>query len=163
MVIARCFTATAFLAGLGLGLAAPADAWGPAGPAPIPAVFQNTGHYTESQTDPSNGQTILVNGQPLQNNWYFTPCGDGCAAVAAAPGGPTLGQAQLLANGQWTLNTTDDLDCADGSHISNALAAHRTWDPNSLAGTVQTTWDVAACGTPAGNTTNFNLQLQPAP
>jgi hypothetical protein len=163
MVIARCFTATAFLAGLGLGLAAPAGAFGPVGPAPIPADFQNTGHYTESQTDPSTGSTIQVNGQPLINDWYFSPCGDGCASAAHVLGGPTLGQAQLLANGQWTLNTTDDIDCADGTHISDALAAHRTWDPNSLAGTVQTTEDVSACGVPAGNTTNFNIQLQPAP
>ena len=28
-------------------------------------------------------------------------------------------------------------ECPDGTSVPNAIAAHRTWDPNTLAGTVQ--------------------------
>ena len=134
MVVARCITATAFLAGLALGLAAPAGAWGPAGPAPFPADFQTNAHYIGTQINPKTGQPFTVEGHPVTNDWYFTPCGDGCASAARSPGGPPLGQANLV-NGQWVMDTTDGAECPDGTSVPDAIAAHRTWDPNTLAGT----------------------------
>jgi hypothetical protein len=162
MPVARCITATAFLAGLALGLAAPAGAWGPAGPAPFPSDFQTDGHYISTQINPKTGQPFTVEGQPVTNNWYFSPCGDGCASVTRTPGGPPLGQANLV-NGQWVLDTTDVAECPDGTTVPDAIAAHRTWDPNTLAGTIQETSIQPACGTPPGLSKNANIQFQLAP
>jgi len=60
MAIARCITASAFLGGLALGLAAPAGAWGPAVPAPFPADFQTNAHYIETQINPQTNQPFIV-------------------------------------------------------------------------------------------------------
>jgi hypothetical protein len=162
MAVARCITATAFLGGLALGLAAPAGAWGPAGPAPFPADFQTNGHYTSTQINPKTGQPFTVEGHPVRNDWYFTPCGDGCASAAHTPGGPPVGQANLV-NGQWVLDTTDRAECPDGTIVPDAVAGHRTWDPNTLAGTVQTTGIQPACGFPTGVSETANIQLALAP
>jgi hypothetical protein len=162
MAIARCIGATALLAGLALGLAAPAGAWGPAGPAPFPTDFQTNGHYTETQINPQTNQPFVIHGHPVTNDWYFTACGDGCASAARIPGGDALGQANLV-NEQWVLDTTDGADCPDGTSVPDAIAAHRTWDPNTLAGTVQTTGKEGACGFPAGNPETANIQLQLVP
>jgi hypothetical protein len=159
MAIARCITATAFLGGLALGLAAPAGAWGPAGPAPIPADFNTNAHYTETQINPQTNQPFIVKGHPVTNDWYFTPCGDGCANAARTPGGQSLGQANLV-NGQWTLDTTDGADCPDGTTVPDVVAAHRSWDPNTLAGTISTDGRKPACGFPAGDPEQANIQLQ---
>lgn len=151
MTITRGFAATAMLAGLALGLAAPAT-----------AQYQMNGHYVETQSDPSTGQPLVVNGQPITNDWYFTPCGDGCASVSGAQGGQPVGQAQLV-NGQWTLNTTDNADCPDGTSVPGAYGGHRAWDPNTLAGTVQVTVNTPACGSQAGVNWTNNIQLRQAP
>ncbi len=152
MTITRGFAATAMLAGLALGLAGPAT-----------AQYQMNGHYVETQSDPSSGQPInLPNGQPLTLDWYFTPCGDGCASVSWTQGGQSAGQAQL-ANGQWALDTVDNVNCEDGTSVANALGAHRVWDPNTLAGTVQLTYKLPACGNQAGGGWNNNIQLKQAP
>jgi hypothetical protein len=162
MAVARCITATAFLGGLALGLAAPAGAWGPAGPAPFPADFDTNAHYIGTQIDPKTGQPLIIEGQPVHNDWYFSPCGDGCASAAHTPGGPPVGQAHLV-NGQWVLETTDAAECPDGTVVPNAVAGRRTWDPNTLAETVQTTGILPACGNPAGVTKTVNGQLALAP
>ena len=83
MAVARRITATAFLAGLALGLAAPAGASGPAGPAPLPADFQTNAHYIETQINPQTNQPFMIKDHPVTNDWYFTPCGDGCAQACA--------------------------------------------------------------------------------
>jgi hypothetical protein len=141
MAIAPGFAATAMFAGLALGLAAPAS-----------AVNQMSGHYIETATS-SAGRTVTT-------DWYFTPCGDGCASVADN-GGP-LGQARVV-NGQWTLDTTTNAVCRDGSTVPNALSAHYTWDPNTLAGTAQGKANLPACGQPAAGQQTSNLQLRQAP
>jgi hypothetical protein len=158
MAVARRITATAFLAGLALGLAAPAGA----APAPFPADFQTNAHYISTQINPKTGQPFTVEGHPVTNDWYFTPCGDGCASVSRTPGGQPLGQANLV-NGQWGLDTSDAAECPDGTTVPDAIAAHRSWDPNTLAGTVQTTAKEGACGAPAGITHTVNMQLALAP
>jgi hypothetical protein len=162
MAIARCITATAFLGGLALGLAAPAGAWGPAGPAPFPSDFQTNGHYTETQINPKTMQPFTVHGQPVVNQWFFSPCGDGCASAARELGGQPLGQANLV-NGQWVLDTTDGAECPDGTSVPDAIAAHRTWDPNTLAGTIQLSGNKPACNFPPRDPETADMQLQPAP
>lgn len=147
MALARCIAATGFLAGLALGLAAPAG-----------ADFQPDGHYIGTQIDPKTGQPLTVEGQPVHNHWYFTPCGDGCASAAHTPDGPPVGQAHLV-DGQWVLDTTDAAECPDGTSVPDAIAGHRTWDPNTLAETIQFTGILPACGSPAGVTHTVNGQL----
>ena len=158
MVVARCITASAFLAGLALGLAAPAGA----APAPFPADFQTDGHYIGTQIDPNTGQPLTIEGHPVTNNWYFSPCGDGCTSAAHTPGGPPLGQYNLV-NGQWVMDTTDEAECPDGTRVPNAIAAHRTLDPNTLTGTIQETSIQPACGNPSGESKTVHFQFQLAP
>jgi hypothetical protein len=144
MSVTRGLAAAAVLAGLAVGTAS--AAW---------AAPTMSGHYIETWT--------AANGQSGTNDWYFTPCGDGCAS--AAVGGPShgpLGQARLV-NGQWTLDSAGDWACPDGSHdVPDALSLHFTWDPNTLAGTVQSTIKVPACGHSPGQQWTNNIQLRQA-
>ena len=81
----------------------------------------------------------------------------------ARKGQKAFGQAKFV-GGQWTLDVTDETAmCPDGSQVPNALSAHYSWDPNSLAGTVQTTADVSECGEPAGRQVTDKVQLRQAP
>jgi len=136
MAIGRGFATTAILTSLALALAAPAS-----------------GDYTYTETDPS--------GHSVTSDWYVTPCGDGCASVALTPGGPS-GQAHLV-NGQWTMDSTDSVQCDDGTNVPNATKAHYTWDPNTLAGTVVSTDVLAVCGQQPGHQENNTMQLKQAP
>lgn len=143
MTIARVFAASAMFAGLALGLAAPAT-----------AVNQLSGHYIETE-----GQE---DGQQHTYDWYFTPCGDGCASITGARGGQ-IGQAQLV-NGQWILDITGITDdCSDGTQVPNSISYHYNWDPNTLAGTLLITNTLPACGIPTGNQSTANMQLKQAP
>jgi hypothetical protein len=67
------------------------------------------GHYIA--TDTASG------GQPITSDWYFTPCGDGCANVSIGTTGTS--QARLV-NNQWTLDTDHTTVCPDGSKVSRA-------------------------------------------
>jgi hypothetical protein len=144
MVITLRFAGTAMFAGLALGFATPASA----------AANEMSGHYTATITD--------VDGQAVTNDWYVTPCGDGCASLASAPGAQPFGQAQL-AGGQWTMDTVDDDDCSDGTTVPSAIAAHYVWDANTLAGTIQDSLKVPACGQPVGFRFTNTIQVQQAP
>ena len=145
MTITQGIAVAATFAAVAVGAASPA--W---------ADQTMSGHDIETVTDPSSGQSIT-------NDWYFTPCGDGCASVAIRPDASAPSQARLV-NGQWTLDSAvHTLSCPDGTVLPNAVSAHYTWDPNTLAGTVQVTNNVPACGNPAGYlTTNF-VQIRQAP
>ena len=102
-----------------------------------------SGHYIRIETDPQTGQSET-------DDWYATPCGDGCASLASTPGGPAISQARLV-NGQWTLDSAiHTLNCPDGTVVPNAVSAHYTWDPNTLAGTVQLASNGSACGIQRG-------------
>lgn len=144
MTIARGFAASATLAGLALGLAAPAT-----------AAYQLSGHYIETEGQQDNQQHTY--------DWYFTPCGDGCASATGVHGGQ-IGQAQL-ANGQWTLDINGiTANCADdGTQVPNSIAYHYAWDPDSLAGTLQITNTAPSCGNPTGYQTTANMSLKQAP
>ena len=143
MMMTRGLAAAAMLCGLAAGTASSALADPPT----------MNGHYIYSST---------LNGQTATKDFYFTPCGDGCAAAANTPGGPAT-QARLI-NGQWTLDTAKSAAvCADGSQVPDAVSNHLTWDPNTLAGTSQATINVPACGQPVGYTQTSNLQFRQAP
>jgi hypothetical protein len=145
MTVTRGIAAAAMLAGLAAGTAT--TAWA------APTI---SGHYIETDTSPSTGQSTT-------NDWYFTPCGDGCASAALTPGGKPEGQARLV-NGQWNLDTSgESVTCRDGTVVPNASSSHYSWDPNTLAGTVQITYTVpTVCGHPA-TTGTVNMQLKKAP
>jgi len=140
MTVTRAIAATAMLAGLAVGAAS--TAW----------AVTMSGHYIYTSTNPTTGQSRTA-------DWYFTPCGDGCAIVAI-PGG--FSPARLV-NGQWTMDATVDVQCTDGTVVARASRDHFTWDPNTLAGTTEVTDTVPACGNPAGYQQINNLQLKQAP
>ena len=144
MAVTRGFAASVIFAGVAVGLAAPATA--------TPTM---SGHYIRTETEPQTGQSVT-------DDWYATPCGDGCASLANTPGGPALSQAWLVI-GQWTMDTVDDTLCSDNSRVPDAIAAHYAWDPNTLAGTIQNTDNVSACGDPVGFKWTNTLQLRQAP
>jgi hypothetical protein len=145
MTVTRGFAATVIFAGLAVGTAS--AAW---------ADTTMSGHYLRTETDPQTGQSQTA-------DWYITPCGDGCASVAIRPDASAPTQARLV-NGQWTLDSAvHTLSCADDTVVPNAVSAHYMWDQNTLAGTVQVTYNVAACGHPAGYQNTNNVQLQQAP
>jgi hypothetical protein len=142
MTITRGFAAAAMLAGLAVGTAG--------------AAWSDTtmgGHYIRTVTNPTTGQSRT-------DDWYFTPCGDGCASVVS--NGSPLGQARLV-NGQWTMDATVDVVCTNGAVVPRASQNHFTWDPNTLAGTTQVTDTVPVCGNPAGYQQTNNFQLRQAP
>jgi hypothetical protein len=144
MTVARGIAAAATLTAV--AVAAAATAW---------ADTTMSGHYIRTETDPQTGQSQTA-------DWYLTPCGDGCASVGIRPDAPTPTPAHLV-NGQWTLDSAvHTLSCPDGTVVPNAVSAHYTWDPNTLAGTVQVTYNVAACGHPAGYQNTNNVQLKQA-
>jgi hypothetical protein len=136
MTIARGLAAGAMFAGLALGLAAPAFG------DPL------NGHYIETETYPD--------GHQINSDWYFTPCGDGCSDIGH------LGQAHLV-DGRWTLDGHGGVSCEQGGDIPKAIHFVYSWDPNSLAGTVQITNNVDACGNKQGYQETNQLQLAPAP
>jgi hypothetical protein len=138
----RSFAVAAGVAVVAVGAATPAS-----------AAPELSGHYSETET--------AASGRSTTNDWYFTPCGDGCASVALK-GAPAFGRAQLV-GGQWKFDVTGNTAmCQDGTQVPNALSAHYTWDPSTLAGTVESTADVAECGDPAGYQVSDNIQLRQA-
>jgi hypothetical protein len=113
-----------------------------------------SGHYIRSTPYPTGG------GHTLTEDWFFTPCGDGCADMSSpATGG---GARAMLVNGQWTIDTISDVVCMDGTTEGNAANAHYTWDPNTLAGTVQVIQRQAVCDH-APQSYTVNVQLKKAP
>jgi hypothetical protein len=108
MTVTRAIAVTAILTGLAVSAAG--SAW--ADPQ-NPNTNQMSGHYIRTDTS-STGQTV-------DSDWYFTPCGDGCASLAFTPGGPAKAQAQLV-SGQWTMDVADTpAACSDGSKSARRL------------------------------------------
>ena len=138
MTITRGFAAGAMLAGLALVVTAPVSIADPL-----------NGHYIETETFPDGHQSA-------PDNWFITPCGDGCATIQH------LGDAHLV-NGQWTLDGQGGASCEEGGDVHDAINFHYTWDPNTLDGTVKITNNVAACGNPQGYSETNKLHLQLAP
>lgn len=142
MTITRGIVVAAMLAGLAVGTAS--TAW---------SDTTMSGHYTWTSTN--------RNGQSTSGDYYFTPCGDGCASVSSTSGGPAVGQARLV-DGQWTLDGTWAVSCPDGTSAGEPVAYHDTWDPNTLAGTDTLTSSASGCGNRAGGQQINTLQLSQA-
>jgi hypothetical protein len=140
--VPRSFALAATFAAVVVGAASPAS-----------AAPEMSGHYVETET--------AADSRSATDNWYFTPCGDGCESVARK-GVQAFGQAHLV-GGQWVLDVADEAaTCQDNTQVPGALSAHYTWDPNTLAGQVHTTADVAECGVQAGYEITNNIQLRHA-
>jgi hypothetical protein len=140
MNVTRSFAIAATFAAVAAGGAAPAYA------APV-----MSGHY--------NATTTNAAGEAVVNDWYFTPCGDGCVDVSLASG--PVGRAQLV-NGQWSMDNTVAVRCTDHTVVPSASTSHFVWDPNTLVGTAQATQNKEACGNPPG-TESMKFQLTKAP
>lgn len=141
MAIARGLAAAAMFAGCVVGAAGPA--W-----ADTPTM---DGSYTETATTPSGGT--------LTSSWTVNSCGDGCLWIKAGAGSS---QARLV-DGQWVLDTLNNISCADGSYTQYGSSGHITWDPNTLVGTAQHTYIVPACGRPAGYTETDKIEIKQTP
>lgn len=150
MAIRRGFATAAAFAALAVGAAgvASADPQNNAHPG------QLNGHYTWTTTTP--------NGQTTSGDYYFTPCGDGCASAASTPGGAVVGQAHLV-DGQWTMDGTWSVTCSNGGPGGDSATYHDTWDANTLSGTDAITYSGPGCGNAAGRQQVNNLQLTQAP
>lgn len=142
---------TTFARSLATAATFAAVAVGAAGPASAAPVM--SGHYIKT-TDPAGG------GRAFTDSWYFTPCGDGCADLSS-PASGVSGRATLV-DGQWTFDSTEDIVCRGGVTEGNAASAHYTWDPNTLAGTVQVVQKQPVCEhAPQAYTLSFRLTKAP--
>jgi len=141
MAITRGLAAIAMFAGTTLGAAN--TAW-----ADTPTM---DGSYTLTSTTPA--------GATFTSSWTVNSCGDGCVWIKAGAGGSPA----HLIDGQWVLDTMNNVNCADGSYIQYATSSHMTWDPNTLAGTAQQTYIIPACGHPPGYSYTDQIQIQATP
>jgi hypothetical protein len=143
MIVARGIITVAVLVG-----------WLTVGPAGTAwAAPSMSGHYISTVTSES--------GETTTSDWYFSPCGEGCASVANTPGGPAFGNARMF-NGQWTLVWHSDAFCPGGSRVPGVYVSYATWDPNTLAGKDDSGIDTPICGS-GGRPPRVTQQLQLTP
>jgi hypothetical protein len=140
MTIARGFAATALFAGLAVSAASTASAVTPT----------MNGSYTVTSTTPTGGT--------LTSSWTVNSCGDGCLWIKAGAG---ASEAHFI-DGQWVLDTMNNVSCADGSYTQYATNSHITWDPNTLAGTAQHTYIIPVCGHPPGYSQTDQIVIKQA-
>ncbi|TDK98977.1 hypothetical protein EI067_05685 [Mycobacterium paragordonae] len=114
-------------------------AFGPAGIASADPAM--SGHYISTVTSAS--------GETTTSDWYFTPCGAGCASVANSPGGPGFGEARMF-DGQWTLAWHSDAVCSSGTRVPGAYASYASWDPITLEGKNESGITRPVCGSDKG-------------
>jgi hypothetical protein len=141
VTVARNIAVTTAFAGLIVGAAGTASAGAPT----------MDGGYTLTSTSPG--------GKSVDTDWTVNSCGEGCVYIKAGAGGS---QAHFV-DGQWVMNTIDNIQCADGSWVLYAANAHMTWDPNSLAGSNILTYIVPACGLPPGHSQSNQIQIKATP
>jgi hypothetical protein len=113
-----------------------------------------SGHYLKTETANS--------GQSATEDWYLTPCGDGCVSVSVTDPASSGWPARLV-NGQWTMDVVGTALCSDSSRVPNANNAHYTWDSYTLAGTVEVSNKFAVCGESAPRVLTNKIQLRQAP
>src|SRR5215212_3113042 len=159
MNIAGVFGAAAVFAAVAIGFPSPAWAGGPTTPtspsvpAPAAPVGELSGTYTFT-VDSGNTTT-----------WTITPCGPGCASVAAtnssAGNAPYSGQAQL-AGDRWNMTAarSDALTCNDNSRASGTTIY--SWGAATHTGTAFSQGSPGSCGSTdpeglRGPTTEFTL------
>ncbi len=151
MNIAKVLGAAAIFAAVATAVPSPAGAGGPTTPAT--PVTELSGTYTFTV---QTGNTTT---------WAITPCGPGCATVAAtnssAGNAPYTGQAQL-AGDRWNMTASrpDALTCDDNSRVPGTTIY--SWGAVTLAGTAFSQGDPGACGSAdtdgvRGPTSEFTL------
>jgi hypothetical protein len=136
MNVAKSFAIAASFATVAVGAAIPAS-----------ADLEMSGHYTMTYSEHTD-------------DYYFTPCGDGCASVTDTPGGKPFGTAHFN-DGKWTLVDPDtDVSCDDGSTVEHAATSVKTWDAKTLTGVSHVTEKKAICGEsePEAYDNNFTLK-----
>ncbi len=106
---------------------------------------QLSGGYIETRRN--SGSDVY-----FTNNWYFTPCGEGCAQAGA--------NRATLVDGQWTMDTIANIVCNDDSIVEAAARTRLIWDPYTLAGEAQSTQILSACGYGPGSNATFAIQLR---
>ena len=135
MNIAKVLGAAAILAAVAIGVPSPAGAGGPTAPATPIAELSGTYTFTVQ-----TGNTTT---------WTITPCGPGCATVAAtnssAGNAPYTGQAQL-AGDRWNMTAArpDALTCDDNSRAQGTTIY--SWGAGTFAGTAFSQGDPGVCG-----------------
>ena len=159
MNIARVLGAVAMFAAVAIGIASPVWAGGPTTPtsptvtAPAAPVGELSGTYTFTV---ESGNTTT---------WTITPCGTGCATVAAtnssAGNAPYTGQAQLIGD-RWNMTAArpDALTCDDNSRAPGTTIY--SWGAVTLAGTAFSQGGPGMCGSTdpvgfRGPTSEFTL------
>ena len=150
MSTTRGIAAAAMLAGLAVGLAAPASA-GPTTPNSL------SGHFDVTET--------VSSGQSSTQKWDVTSCGVGCANIAISQSSLTPGTfgpftAQLM-NGQWVWDEPNGLIvCDDGSQVPDATDNHYAIDANILRGVNTVAYHRSTCGfDTAGKTFTHTVNL----
>jgi hypothetical protein len=144
MNVAKSFAIAATFATVAVGAASPASA--------DPAM---SGHYTVTYTDPD--------GKTHTEDYYFTPCGDGCASAANAPNAEPFANA-YLDNGRWKLvNPSVGWTCDDGSEVQDAATEVDTWDAITLVGKAHMTDKFANCGDPEPESIDYNTTFKKSP
>jgi hypothetical protein len=143
MNIARVLGAVAIFAAVAIGIASPGWAGGPTiPPSPtVPARAAPVGELSGTYTfTVATGNTTT---------WMITPCGPGCANVAAtnssAGNAPYSGQAQL-AGDRWNMTAArpDALTCDDNSRAAGTTIY--SWGAATLAGTAFSQGVPGTCG-----------------
>ena len=159
MNITGVLGAAAIFAAVAIGFPSPAWAGGPTTPgsptvpAPAAPVAELSGTYTFTV---ESGNTTT---------WTITPCGPGCANVAAtnssAGNAPYTGQAQL-AGDRWNMTAArpDALTCDDNSRAQGTTIY--SWGAVTFAGTAFSQGDPGVCGSSdpdgfRGPTSEFTL------
>ena len=177
MIITRALASAAILTGLAAGTActSPHREAGSAAPETSPAAANTTPPAGQPAAAPGQPATTMhghflatytKNGKSTSVDWYFTPCGDGCASVAIGHPATSPPLEARLVNGQWTMdNKNDSGRCPDGSFTSAGIfASHITWDPRTLTGKVQQTLTQPGCGVEGGTDMGAqDLQLKAVP
>jgi len=149
MNIAKVLGAAAILAAVATGAPTPAGAGGPT----TPTAAELSGTYTFTV---QTGNTTT---------WAITPCGPGCATVAAtnssAGNAPYTGQARL-AGDQWNMTAArpDALTCDDNSRAPGTTIY--SWGAVTFAGTAFSQGAPGVCGSAdtegvRGPTSEFTL------
>jgi hypothetical protein len=108
------------------------------------------GHYTETETNPTTGQSTTY-------EFDFTPCGEGCADATMSDG--ILVRARLYGS-QWGMDINGGAACPDGSHVPGVLTVHLVWDAYTLTGTASATSKYAVCGSPPSYTNINNIRFR---
>lgn len=127
MRVVRTVAGAAALGALAFGFASPAS-----------SDELNGGFYSVTRSGiPSPGTAPVM--------WYVDPCGSGCARIR---GDDAVIWNAHLANGEWTasLHRPTAVDCRNGTSAPGTSVL--TLDAQTLRGTIVSTSDGPACGSP---------------